>query len=105
MKKQTLDPKTVLAGLHRQLKALGTPERAEGSKRYLKSSMRHFGVTVPELRSIAKAFVREHPELDRDALWKLVNAAWTGAYHEDRLVAIGMLVYANALLTAADITK
>ena len=37
-----------------ELIAVGKEERAVNEKRYLKSEIEHFGVTVPEIRKLAK---------------------------------------------------
>jgi hypothetical protein len=38
-----------------RLRAVGTPERAEGEKRYLKSDLEHLGATVWQVRREARA--------------------------------------------------
>ncbi len=47
------------------LEPLGTRERAEGEKQYLKSELEFLGVTVPAVRRAAKAWLRERPGLRR----------------------------------------
>jgi len=38
----------IAAGIEARLRAAGTPERAAQEKRYLKSTLEHFGATVRE---------------------------------------------------------
>ena len=59
----TWDAVAVADDLEAQLAALADPDRAEGAKRYLKSDLRFLGVTLPDMRSVAKAFHRAHPDL------------------------------------------
>ena len=47
------------ADIRTKLAALGTAERAAREKRYMKSEMRHHGVTVPQLRNFAKQYQQE----------------------------------------------
>ena len=46
------DPETAAAAVAAALRAAGTAERAEQEKRYLKSELDFFGVTVPEMRRV-----------------------------------------------------
>lgn len=85
--------KPTLASLRAELHGLGSPERAVHSLRFFKTGPGQYGegdkflgLTVPEMRSLA----RKYRDLsDEDAL-KLLESPW----HEDRLVALLMLVRA-----------
>ncbi|MYF80060.1 MAG: DNA alkylation repair protein, partial [Chloroflexi bacterium] len=46
-------------GLATELQATGTIDRAVNEKRYLKSELRHYGVSVPVIRKSARRFARE----------------------------------------------
>ncbi len=67
-----------------KLAELGTPERAAGEKKYQKSEMRHYGVTLPNLRKLAKSY----KHLDDDTTLALVRALWDSDWYEDRSFAI-----------------
>ena len=73
-----------------QLRAVATWERAEKEKAYLESDLEHLGVTVPEVRKVAKAFAKDHP-MDRAALLALVDDLWQDGIFELRSVAVELL--------------
>lgn len=90
-----------------ELRAAGTPDRAEGEKRYLKSDFVHFGVPLPVIRKVAVATVRDGP--DRADLLALADALWTATdagrpVHDLRMAAIEVLVKRVALLLPADLS-
>jgi alkylated DNA nucleotide flippase Atl1/3-methyladenine DNA glycosylase AlkD len=86
-----------------RLRPLGTPARAAGSKAYLKSDLEFFGLTMPALRSEAKAWLREHPDLTREELGKLASALYRRAVFELRAFAVELLIARQKLLTAGDL--
>ncbi|HYA45269.1 MAG TPA: DNA alkylation repair protein, partial [Acidimicrobiales bacterium] len=72
-----------------QLRSLGVPERAAAEKRYLKSSLRHLGTAVPEVRRVARkaaGTIGSHCELVT-----LARALWEAPVHERRLCAVFLL--------------
>ncbi len=91
-----------LAGVRADLRAKGTAKRAAGEKKYLKSSLTFLGATVPVVRATAKAFARAHPELGRDELVALVEAAWATDVHELRSFGIALLGEFRPRLRAGD---
>ena len=91
------------ADLLAQLTAAGTPERAEGERAYLKSSLAFVGSGVPAMRRIVKAWLRAHRALTHDELFALADALWVHPVHECRLAAIELLVQRPRLLGPADI--
>jgi 3-methyladenine DNA glycosylase AlkD len=74
-----------------ELRTRGTPERAEQEKRYLKSELEHYGVTVPAIRSLAKTVRKEHPQLDHDDFVSLVSELWAAPVHERRMATVELL--------------
>jgi 3-methyladenine DNA glycosylase AlkD len=80
-----------LAALRRELRALGTPERAAVSAGYFKTGPgqygegdRFIGITIPQLRQL----VREHAALPLRDVVKLLASSW----HEERLAGVLILV-------------
>jgi alkylated DNA nucleotide flippase Atl1/3-methyladenine DNA glycosylase AlkD len=73
------------------LRPLGTPERAEGAKRYLKSDLDFLGVTTPDLRNATRAWLKDHPDLGRADLLDLVRELWDIPTHELRAFGIEIL--------------
>ena len=91
--------------LDMHLKRQGSPERAEHEKRYLKSELGFYGVSVPAMRQLARALHKDHPDLDHDQVWRLVQGLWRAPVHERRAVAIMLLRAYSHVLTAADLPK
>ena len=89
-----------VAGL---LRPLGTRDRAEREKRYLKSDLEFFGVTVPDLRRAVKDAVRGYPGLDRQAAVGWAVALWREPVFERRLAAVEILRMAGKQLQASDL--
>jgi hypothetical protein len=83
--------------------ASGTPERAAREQPYLKSQLEFLGTSVPHIRREAKSFTFAHPELEREGLRALAEAAWASSVHELRSVAIGILELKLAVLEPADV--
>jgi 3-methyladenine DNA glycosylase AlkD len=90
-------------GIERELRAAGTPERAEQERRYLKSELEHVGVTVPATRKVVRAAVAGRPALGRDELLRVVEALWARPVHECRMAAVELLELRGDLLAADDL--
>jgi 3-methyladenine DNA glycosylase AlkD len=97
-----LDPPAVVDTIAAALAAVGTPERAEQERAYLKSNLTFLGATMPATHQQARAFLREHPDLDRPALLALVDELWTRDVSELRMFAIELLERRNGVLLPAD---
>lgn len=69
-----------------QLWRTGSPERAAGEKRYLKSDLRFLGATLADIRRVARAAsgVRQ---LDRPGTLRLVEQLWSEPVFERRMAA------------------
>lgn len=85
------------------LRPLGTPERAMGAKRYLKSDLDFLGVPTPPLRAAARDWLRQHPDLDRPLLLGLVEALWAKPVHELRSFGVELLQARRGLLQSEDL--
>jgi 3-methyladenine DNA glycosylase AlkD len=84
--------------LERRLAELGSSERAEKERGYLKSELRHLGCSVPATRRTTLQLIREHPELDRAGVLGLVEALWAAPVHERRMAAVEVLDARSDLL-------
>jgi 3-methyladenine DNA glycosylase AlkD len=73
-----------------ELRRTGSPERADGEKRYLKSDMRFLGATLAEIRRVAKEASRD-PQLDRERTLRLVEEIWSEPVFERRMAAVMVL--------------
>jgi 3-methyladenine DNA glycosylase AlkD len=87
----------------RDLRALGTPERAEGEKRYLKSDLDFLGVSVWGIRRVMKAFAEHHRDLRRDDVTALIEALWDKPVFERRMMAAMLLEEYVAVLEPNDL--
>jgi len=90
--------------LRRRLSGVGTPERARTEKAYLKSELRFYGASVPEIRRAAADFARKHPQLDRADLRAIAEASYASDVHELRSAAIALLHRRRALLDRRDLS-
>jgi 3-methyladenine DNA glycosylase AlkD len=97
------DPEEVARAVTDAMRPLGTPERAAQEKRYLKSDLEFFGVTVPDMRRTVRAVARRYPGLDREAVLAWAIALWRGPVHERRMAAVEVLTVAVQRLTAEDL--
>jgi 3-methyladenine DNA glycosylase AlkD len=86
-----------------QLRATGTPDRAAAEKRYLKSDLEFYGVTVPAIRRIAIGLWRDEPGLDHGDLVEAVDVLWATGVHECRMAAVELLAEASDLLGRDDL--
>jgi 3-methyladenine DNA glycosylase AlkD len=84
-----------------RLRAVGTPERAEGEKRYLKSSLDFLGVRVPDVRREVRAVARTIDS--HDELVSLVEDLWSAPVHERRLAVALLLDNRADLLGPTDL--
>jgi len=99
----TKKPASAVKAIEAILRPLGTKERAEGSKAYLKSDLDFIGVTTPDLRSAARLWLKNHPDLDRPSLVALAGDLWATNNHELRSFGMELLQMRVALLRSEDI--
>jgi 3-methyladenine DNA glycosylase AlkD len=85
------DPEAAALAVAESLRLLGTAERALQEKRYLKSDLEFFGVTVPDMRRIVTTAFRLHPGLGREAALAWATALWREPVFERRAAAVEVL--------------
>ncbi|MFA5944652.1 MAG: DNA alkylation repair protein [Candidatus Thermoplasmatota archaeon] len=85
------------------LQARGTAERAAGAKRYMRSQLAFTGASVPVVRRLAEAWLRNHRSLDRAALRAIAEALWSTGVFEARLMSTVMLQRRSEILRASDL--
>jgi 3-methyladenine DNA glycosylase AlkD len=85
----TSTPKALVRELRAELRRHADPARAEPMQRYMKSSMRYYGVAAPELRAICRDVFTRHP-LGSAFDWReAVLTLWRDAKRrEERYAAI-----------------
>ena len=97
------DPTEAARELEQRLRELGTPDRAAGQKRYLKSEREHLGVTVPDNRRAVRTVVVRRPEITHDGLIAFVRALWQSGSFDCRLAAVLALEARPDLLGPSDL--
>jgi 3-methyladenine DNA glycosylase AlkD len=81
-----LDVAKLARAIETELKRTGSPERAAGEQRYLKSDLRFLGATLAEIRRVAREASRDSL-LDRDGALRLVEDLWRKPVFEPRMAA------------------
>lgn len=76
-----------LEQIRAKLFSLGNKERAENSKRYLKSNYEFYGMKVPEMRKI----IKEYKNLDFYSALNLFDELWKSGNHEEMNCALYLL--------------
>lgn len=89
--------------LEARLRAVGTPERAEHEKRYLKSDLEFLGATVWQIEAAVKELAGERADLTHDELVELVTLLWGPPIHERRMAAVMFLERFSDRLAADDL--
>jgi 3-methyladenine DNA glycosylase AlkD len=82
------------------LRELGTAHRAAAERAYLKSSLRHLGVPVPTVRKVVRTWVRRHPVITSDDVFRVADDLWGRPVHETRVAAIELLAAVPGAVTA-----
>ena len=88
--------------LESSIREVGTPERAESEKRYLKSDLTFLGATVWQTRAVVKGFAKSNA-LDHGTLIALVTALWDAPIFERRMAAVQLLDLHPRLVGVADV--
>ncbi len=98
-------PLVVLTGeLEAELAASGSNERAVNEKRYLKSELHHYGVSVPVIRRLARRFAREHKDVSKAELIGLTTEFWDRDVYELRKLAVNILAARVEDFDAGDVS-
>jgi len=98
-----IDTAAVADHIDRQLKELGTPERAQNEKAYLKSELEHHGASVWEIRRVVKALTAQPPGISGRDLITIVTLLWSKPVHERRMAAVILLDLRSAVLGPDDL--
>lgn len=86
-----------------ELIASGTEDRAINEKRYLKSEIDHYGVTVPQIRKLARRFARERKDLSKRQLVDLTLELWDRDVYELRKLAVNILAARVSVFGVGDL--
>ena len=78
---------TEIQQIREELKKAGNKERAENSKKYLKSPYEFYGIKVPEIRKI----VKNYKQLEFHSALNLFDELWNSGNHEEMSFALYLL--------------
>lgn len=93
----------VVAQVDAELRAAADPDRAVQERAYLKSSIDHLGVRVPETRAIVGRALPRRSAPTHDLVVGVAEALWAAPVHERRLAACQVLALHVGTLGAADL--
>jgi 3-methyladenine DNA glycosylase AlkD len=96
-------PAAARAFFRKRFSDVGTPARANQEQAYLKSDLRFYGASVPEIRRAGADFARAHPDLSRAELRAIVTALYASDWHDLRSVSIALLGRYESLVREADL--
>lgn len=96
-------PAAAGAFFRKRFSTVGTAARATQERAYLKSDLRFYGASVPEIRRASADFARAHPELTRTELRAIVDGLYASRWHDLRSAAIALLGRYEGLLRESDL--
>ena len=100
---RTLNRSLNIAGeLRARFAAEGSPARAKQQKAYMKSELGFHGVTMPEIRTAARALNARFGQLSPTERHDTVEALFASDFHDLRSAAIGLLELQRKALSPAD---
>lgn len=97
-----MDVEQVVEGFVEAFRAAGTRERAEQEKRYLKSDLEFFGVTVPGIRRELRAFSGSNRGIGRAEVLGVVEGMWERPVNELRMGSVLLLEGFAGMLLPGD---
>ncbi|MDQ1246132.1 MAG: hypothetical protein QG597_499 [Actinomycetota bacterium] len=97
------EAQTAAERLLEQLAVAGIPERASRERAYLKSALQHYGVPVPQVRALTKAWLRAEAISDHDEVMAAAAALWDSPVYESRSAAVEVLVARRRKLRDGDL--
>jgi 3-methyladenine DNA glycosylase AlkD len=98
-----VDVHEIVEELEDRFRAVGTPERAEHEKRYLKSDLTFLGATVWQIEAAVKEVLGDHRDATRADVEALVAELWAAPVHERRMAAVMVLERFSDALGADDL--
>ena len=86
-----------------ELAAQGTHDRAVNEKRYLKSELTHYGVSVPVIRKSARRLARERKEISKSETIALTAELWARDIYELRKLSANILAAKVEMFDVSDV--
>jgi 3-methyladenine DNA glycosylase AlkD len=97
------DAPRLARSIETELRRKGTPERAAGEKQYLKSDLRFLGVTLADIRRVARE-TSVQQQLQVEGALDLAEALWSKPVFERRMAAAILLELHARRLRPADLS-
>ncbi len=95
---------SLATAIEAELRRAGTPERAEGAKRYLKSELAFLGADTRSLRAAVRGALADAGPLSRSGVLALVRELWGRGIFELRAAAVEVLIMREQLLKRGDVS-
>jgi 3-methyladenine DNA glycosylase AlkD len=93
-----VDPEQWASTIEAELREAGNPERAAGTRAYLKSDLEFLGTSVPDIRRVLATSRARHPRVAPADVVTAADALWSVPVFERRLAAVEMLhLYVDGL--------
>jgi 3-methyladenine DNA glycosylase AlkD len=80
-----------LLPLQKVFEQYANKERAAGAKAYLLNQFEFYGIAMPELRKLCKAYIKENPLTSINVIEKIVKEAWQLPQREWQYFSIELL--------------
>ena len=77
----------VIALIRQELQLNADEEKRESTERFFKNSVKLYGLTVPAVNRMAKAYLREMKSLSKQDVFALCEELWRSGYMEEALIA------------------
>jgi len=103
-----MDIETERQQLLEHIRQYADPEYQVTVSRMVPTGLKVYGLRVPQLRDIARAWGRAHQQIARDDLAALVDSLWNGESREERMLFTYLLEHYKLLvpdLTRADFER
>ena len=98
-----MDVETERQQLLEQIRQRADPEHQATVRRTVPTGLKVYGLRVPQLRDIARAWGRAHQQVARDDLVALVDSLWNGESREERMLFTYLLEHYKHLVP--DLTR
>jgi 3-methyladenine DNA glycosylase AlkD len=93
-----VDPEQWASTIEAELREAGNPERAAGTRAYLKSDLEFLGTSVPDIRRVLATSRARHPRVAPADVVTAADVLWSVPVFERRLAAVEMLhLYVDGL--------
>lgn len=79
--------KITLSEIRQEIRDNATPQTLESSTRFFKEPVKSYGVKVPVVHAISKAYFKRINSFSKSDIWNLCTQLWKSGYTEEAIVA------------------